>query len=112
MYRPRIKDLYDISNETIEELITEIYEKCDLVEGTYEVKVVEDDPKDNKFLACALEGKANYLITGDSHLANLKNYHGIQIISAKQLLEIVRRQGIKGGRKWQRLTKERLRERA
>ncbi len=41
------------------------------------------DPTDNKFLACALEAKADFIVSGDHHLLELKHYQGIQIVNAK-----------------------------
>jgi predicted nucleic acid-binding protein len=43
-----------------------------------------DDVPDNVFLAAALEAGADYLVTQDPHLQNLKYYHGTQIISLAQ----------------------------
>ena len=40
------------------------------------------DPDDNKFLACALEANACYVVSGDNHLLSLKHFHGIQIVDA------------------------------
>ncbi|MFA4855157.1 MAG: putative toxin-antitoxin system toxin component, PIN family [archaeon] len=42
---------------------------------------------DNKFLEVALEGRAKYVITGDSHLLSLHEFRGIKIIRAKEFLE-------------------------
>ncbi len=46
-------------------------------------------PADNKFLACALEVKADYIVSGDNHLLELKHFHGIQIVNAKAFVEKV-----------------------
>ncbi len=32
-------------------------------------------------LACALESDAQYIVTGDPHLLNLKEFHGVRILS-------------------------------
>ena len=40
-----------------------------------------DDPGDNMVLACALEAGAQYIVTGDPHLLNLKEYRGVHILS-------------------------------
>jgi hypothetical protein len=49
------------------------------------------DPKDNMFIGCALEEGADYVISGDSHLLNLKDYHGLQIIDVNTFLEVLDR---------------------
>lgn len=42
------------------------------------------DPDDNMFLALALDGRANVLITGDKkHLLPLNPYKGIQIVTPR-----------------------------
>ncbi len=46
------------------------------------------DPDDDKFLSLAVEGKADFLITGDkTDLLSLKEIEGITIVSAKQAIE-------------------------
>ncbi|MCH8318634.1 MAG: putative toxin-antitoxin system toxin component, PIN family [Bacteroidetes bacterium] len=50
------------------------------------IDVIIDDPSDNIFVECAVDGKADYIITGDHHLLSLGNYKGIQIIKAKDFL--------------------------
>lgn len=49
--------------------------------------VVKDDPDDNRVLECAIKGKANYIISGDRHLAKLGSYGGILIVNARTFLE-------------------------
>lgn len=44
------------------------------------------DPKDNFLLACCLEAKPDFLITGDKDLLSLDPYHSISIITLKEFL--------------------------
>lgn len=55
--------------------------------GKLEIDAIPDDPADNKILACAVEGKADYIISGDQHLINLKSYGKIKILTPSQYLE-------------------------
>ncbi len=41
------------------------------------------------FLACALEGDADCIVSEDPHLRDLKMYQGIQIISMAQLYNML-----------------------
>lgn len=50
-----------------------------LVEPVQKISAVKDDPEDNKILECAVEGKVDYIISGDSHLLSLSEYEGIRI---------------------------------
>jgi predicted nucleic acid-binding protein len=43
--------------------------------------VIEDDPADDRILACAVAAKADLIVSGDHHLRRLKAFSGIGIIS-------------------------------
>ena len=58
------------------------------VEVETTVDIIKDDPADNKYLACACEGEANYIISGDYHLLDIKPYKGIGILKAKSFFNI------------------------
>jgi predicted nucleic acid-binding protein len=51
------------------------------------IDVVSEDPEDNRILECAVEAKANYIITGDSHLLKLSRHLNIEILNATAFLE-------------------------
>ena len=51
------------------------------------------DPDDNVIIACAVEGRANYLVTYDPHFNSLGGeYRGIKIVKAIPFLEALRRE--------------------
>lgn len=53
------------------------------------------DPDDNFLLALALDGEADYLVTGDkSDLLVLQEFEGIPIIRLDRLLEIIEQQNL------------------
>ena len=41
------------------------------------------------YLACAVEGEADYIVSGDQHLLKLGAFKGIQIITPAQFLNIL-----------------------
>jgi uncharacterized protein len=45
------------------------------------------DPKDRDVLACAIGGKADFIVSGDKDLLVLSQYENIPILSADQFLE-------------------------
>ncbi len=47
------------------------------------------DPKDNKFLELAIDGNADYIITGDSDLLILHPYRGISIVTTSEFLSLL-----------------------
>ncbi len=52
------------------------------------VKVIKADPTDNIFLACAKDGRADYIISGDHHLLELNTFQGIPIVNANKFLKL------------------------
>jgi len=42
------------------------------------------DPEDNMVLECALEGHAQYIVSGDKDLLELKEFRGIRIVRAAE----------------------------
>lgn len=56
------------------------------VPGDLDLTGVSRDPNDDKFLACAVEGDAHYLVSSDKDLLDLKSYRGVAIVSPGQFL--------------------------
>lgn len=50
---------------------------------------VSRDPKDDKFLATAMEANADYLVSADKDLLDLKVYAGVKIINAEIFLKLL-----------------------
>jgi len=55
---------------------------------TPELKVVHADSADDKFLECAVALKADFIVTGDKALRDVKNYMGIRILSPLEFLKL------------------------
>ncbi len=44
------------------------------------------DPKDDIFIACAVEGEADYIVTGDKGLLDLGEYQGVKIVRPEEFV--------------------------
>ena len=51
------------------------------------LQVVPDDPDDNRVLECAVEGHADYVVSGDRDLLRLGSYANIPIVTIRQFLD-------------------------
>jgi uncharacterized protein len=49
---------------------------------------IVSDPTDNKIVECALEFKADYIVSGDKHILVLGKYKDIKIIKAADLIKL------------------------
>jgi predicted nucleic acid-binding protein len=55
------------------------------------IKVIEKDPKDDPVLACDLKIEADYIVSKDDHLTDLREYQRINIVSSQEFLEVLKR---------------------
>ncbi len=57
---------------------------------TPRIRVVKEDPEDDKFIECAVALKAEVIITGDKALKTMGEYVGIKILTPQQFLVLLR----------------------
>ena len=91
LHYDRIQKRYNLSNEDIDAFMQNLREVSKVVSVTKQVEVIKDDPDDDKFLACALEANADYIISGDTHLIKLGVYQDIPILTPTKFSEILAR---------------------
>jgi putative PIN family toxin of toxin-antitoxin system len=81
--RPRFK----IAHDELNDFAALILSKAEFVLPEESIHAVEADPSDNKFIEAAVAGQADYIVSGDKHLLDLKEYKGISIITPRAFLE-------------------------
>ena len=86
----KIKTKYHLKKKDIEELLFALYLGSDLTPDRLKVKVITQDPEDNRFIACALEGQADYIVTGDEHLLKIEGYKGIKVVTTPEFLKAIK----------------------
>jgi len=87
---PRILAQFRPLHADVDEFIGMILEKALLTPGRYTLHKIQDDPTDDMFLACALEAGADYIVSRDPHLRNLKQLQGTKIIGVKEFIDQVK----------------------
>jgi len=83
-YQEVLKRDFDFSDEEVSEIMEKVLAFVTLINSQIRIKVVKDDPDDDKIIECALESASTYIITYDKHLLNLKEYNGIRIIRPEE----------------------------
>jgi putative PIN family toxin of toxin-antitoxin system len=63
------------------------------VENPEEEQWIEEDPNDNKFIACAVALKASVIVSGDSHLTRARKAGTIRILTPSEMLQLLSRKG-------------------
>jgi putative PIN family toxin of toxin-antitoxin system len=72
--------------------VTELISLLDILTDKVKLRKIDKicrDPKDDFLLALSKEGKANYLITGDKDLLDIKVYGRTRIVTVRQFREKV-----------------------
>ncbi len=87
---PKLRRVYEAEGLCHEELIEAVLKVARFVEVTDRVKVVLEHPADDKFLECALEAKAGFVVSGDKHLLKVSTYKKIHIVSVNEFLRALR----------------------
>jgi putative PIN family toxin of toxin-antitoxin system len=86
----RIRKKYHYTDdEALEYLATLRVVAREVIKKLPKIRVIERDPKDNPVLACALKVKADYIVSKDDHLKDLKEYRGIRIVSSQEFLGLL-----------------------
>jgi predicted nucleic acid-binding protein len=58
----------------------------ELVTPRQHLHIVKADPDDDMLIECAVAGQADYLVSGNDHLLDIKEYEGIQILPPAQFI--------------------------
>ena len=93
---PRIRDRYNLTDDDVAMAVESLKTDAEVVTGLYEVRR-SVDPADDMFLACALEGRAEYVVSGDAHLLEIGAYHGVLIVTPRQFTAVLAAEEEQGG---------------
>ena len=78
---------FGLKQETIDKITNYIYQFSEFVVSEEKIQFIKDDPKDDKFLEAAIAGKVDFIVSGDNHLLELKEFRSIPIISGREFLD-------------------------
>jgi len=82
---------FHADNEKTAYFINSIEEIGNKIVPKKQIKNGSRDKTDNKYLVCGISAGVDYIISGDIHLLEIKEYKKIKIVTAKDYLEIVQK---------------------
>ena len=85
-----IRNRYQYSDADVEIFVSRLREKSIIVSQMPDLRVIERDPKDDMVIACAVAAQADYIISRDLDLLDMKIYQGIQIVSPENFIHFLR----------------------
>ena len=85
--KDKLREWLQLSLPEIQAYISDLRQAALVTPGKV-TATASPDPDDNKFLACAVEARADAIVTGDQrHLLALQTYQGIPIVTPRQCVE-------------------------
>jgi len=81
---------FHADKEKIAYLINSIEEIGNKIIPQNRIKNGSRDKTDNKYIECGTSADVDYILSGDIHLLELKEYGNIKIITVKDYLEIIK----------------------
>jgi putative PIN family toxin of toxin-antitoxin system len=87
-YEEKLQTRLDMTEQQVSRMVAEVLACATVVEIKNELHVVLNDPDDDMVVECAVEGKAAYIVSGDRHLLELKEYEGIVVVRTNEFLDL------------------------
>ena len=75
---PRIASRHGWSPQDIATFLEDLAHLAILTPRERRLRVIPADPTDDRYLECAVEGEADFLVSGDKDLLSLGSYRGIE----------------------------------
>lgn len=76
---------FHLSGNEADQVVEAMRGFAEIVEPHSQITVCHDE-MDNRVIACAIDGKAEYIITGDLHLLGLRSYKSVKIMGVSDFL--------------------------
>ncbi len=87
LMRPRFRRY--ATEEEVEDLLFGLREKGIFFEDVGTERLVPDDPKDDHLVALTRASEADYLVSGDPHLAGARNKLPVPVLTPRQFNELL-----------------------
>jgi putative PIN family toxin of toxin-antitoxin system len=84
---PKIAKYHRWSAERLQAFLDDLAHMAILTPGALSLAVITEDPPDDRYLECAVEGEASSLVSGDHHLLKLGSYQDIPIFTPREFLD-------------------------
>jgi putative PIN family toxin of toxin-antitoxin system len=86
---PRIANRLRLTDADVDLILAALLSQGEVVAGALQLPGVTRDPKDDPLVACAVEGGAAYLVSGDGDLLDLDEYEGVRVVPPGEFVEIL-----------------------
>lgn len=89
MNRQEVRTRFPYTRANVVAFETAIRDIAEIVDVTSTFKAVKEDPKDDMVVNTALDGEADYIVSGDKHLKRLRRFKEVRILSPRTFMAVV-----------------------
>ncbi|MGH7150378.1 MAG: putative toxin-antitoxin system toxin component, PIN family [Planctomycetota bacterium] len=93
---PKVARRHGLSAPSVRIFLSTISGAAFLTPGGLRLRIVESDPDDDRYLECAVEGLADFLVTGDRHLLRIAEFETVSIVTPRAFLTHLDREAPRG----------------
>jgi len=83
------REKFGVSADAVERFIAILVRRATVVQAGSDLKVVAEDPDDDVVLSTAVNGKAEYIVSGDKHLLKIDKFKNIRIVTVGEFIMII-----------------------
>ena len=85
-----LREKFKLGRRLVKDTMGLLKTMVEVVETTSQLKVIAHPDDDNRVLECAVDGNADFIVTGDTkHILPLKEYKGIKILRPSEFAKIL-----------------------
>ena len=86
----KLREKFGWQENRIARLLRAIAKIATVIKTQPDLHLLADEP-DNRILECAIEVKADFIVTGDKHLLDLEHFQDIDIVMLSDFLKILKK---------------------
>jgi len=85
-----LRKKFEWNEKQLQKILNKIKKKAVIVQAETKISIIKAKEDDNRILECGVDGKVQYIISGDKrHILPLKNFRGIKILSPSEFLGLL-----------------------
>lgn len=88
--REHLRTRFLYTDVQVERFITAVRGKCVVIPSLPNLQVIERDPTDDMVISCAVAAQADYIVSRDRDLLDMREYHGIRIVPPEVFVQLLR----------------------
>ena len=89
VFSPRVRRYMAWGEDEVAEFVTVVRQRAEVVSPSQQIDAIKDDPPDNRILEAAITAQADYIVSGDRHLLELKTCEGVQVVTPARFVAVL-----------------------